>query len=616
MSVDFLMILSLVRDPLSYFRSYRNYFVAIYAVFLLFPGSDLIQIFLPQNAWMRLALQGLITAGVVIAAIWGYVATKLYLYPEQFSLRRIISKPYRPIFPVFVLYLIPMILGVLVGWGYSPAILTDPPIQVTYVLQGIMLPSAVLGPFLLGVGASVVVAFTVYPFAVLTRLRSQIKDKEVRSALKVFGSAFSAIAMTLLLSLALSSFGYSISGSGNFVSVALIIVAVRAFRKPTFLKAFLGVLPSLESSPAVSHIDQTIMIYRQSDEKYGPISRYIMDGISQKNRVVYFHQGDEALVRDGLSHQGIDVRHYILKGSLRFFPLGGIYPTRSTLDDTPIDLCKQLASEARILGKDGLQVILDYDDFIVRPLQKFIEHLIDPRWTSRDHYIHLLMAFDSTTFQGDANTLSRLKSSIRVLELSESLDVFSRTVGLSHEAIAGGKILVEYNPQSDYERVVKSLLAEAASNFERTVVFTRKNSPIYPLVQQQPGSKIFILTPKVSYPTVESENKVLLPAYDSSLLLDALNKTIEAYEGGVFNIVFDNISHFIFTLGPERSHSLVRQALEMMVSNRITAIFLLNSGAHDTKTISTFENMFDIELICEPGARAPEVRKKMSMGPQ
>jgi hypothetical protein len=104
----------------------------------------------------------------------------------------------------------------------------------------------------------------------------------------------------------------------------------------------------------------------------------------------------------------------------------------------------------------------------------------------------------------------------------------------------------------------------------------------------------------------------LLPTYDTSLLLDALNKTIEAYSGSSFTIIFDNISHFVFTLGPERTYSLVRQALELMTSDKITAIFSMNSKAHEQKITSTFENMFDIEILCESGSRVPEVRKKIA----
>ncbi len=561
---------------------------------------------------MRLAWQGYITAGCLVGAIWGYVTTKLYLYPEPFSLRRIISKPYRPIFPVFLLYLVPMILGILIGWGYPPAILSDPSIHVTYVLEGIMVPSAVLGPVLLGLGTAVVLAFTVYPFAVLTRLRSQIKDKEVRGALKVFRSAFSAIAAVLMAAVFSSFLGYSISGSANFLSVTLLVVAVRFFRKPTFLKSFLGVVPSLESSPGVSHADQTILIYTHGEEKFGPISRYIMEAVTRRCRVIYFHLGDEALIRNGLSRQGVDIRQQMLKGSLRLSPLETIYQAKGAIDETPIELTQELAAEARMLGKEGLMVVLDYDDFVVRPLKKFVQHLTDSRWTTPDHYVHVLMAFSAGAFQGEEPSLAELEGKVRTLDLSESSDVFSRTVGLSHPEIAGKKILLEFDPEADYERVYRSLLAESASNFERTVIFTRRDSPAHSFGQKQPGAKVFITTPRVSYPKVESENLVLLPAYDTSLLLDALNKTVEAYSGSSFTIIFDNISHYIFTIGPDRTYSLVRQALELMISDKITAVFSINSKAHDQKTVSTFENMFDIEILSTFGARVPEVRKNLT----
>lgn len=111
---------------------------------------------------------------------------------------------------------------------------------------------------------------------------------------------------------------------------------------------------------------------------------------------------------------------------------------------------------------------------------------------------------------------------------------------------------------------------------------------------------------------MESENLFLLPSYDTSLMLDALNKTIEAYAGSTYTIILDNISHFVFTIGPERTYSLVRQALELMISNKITAIFCMNSKAHDPKIMSTFENMFDIEILGETGKGTPEIRKKVA----
>src|SRR2546430_2147027 len=513
---------------------------------------------------------------------------------------------------IYALYLVPMILGIEAGWTVPSAILTDPSNQVTYVLEGVMLPSANLVPILLGIAAVLVTAFILYPLVVLSRLRSRFKDKEVRQALRIIASAFGAISVTLLIGMALAFLGYSIRGSANLLSVLLIVVAVRAFRKPTFLKAFLGVVPSLESSPTATRYDQMILIHTASDEKFGSFSKYIVDSVSQRNRVIYFHQADEAAIREGLSRQGIDVTRYTLKGSLRLLTMGSIYPRKGLLDETPLELVKELLLEAKTLGNEGLSVILDYDDFAVRPLQKFVQHLTDPRWTSPDHSLHVLMAFDSTVFRGEEAFLAQLESKIRTLDLSESTDTFSSTVGLSHEEIAGRKILLEFDPQSDDDRIFKSLLGESASHFERTVVFTRKGRPVYSLALRQPAAKLFVLTSRVSYPKVENENLVLLPSYDTSLILDALNKTIEAYAGSSFTIVFDSITHFIFTLGPERTYSLVRQALELMISNKITAIFAMNSKAHDQKTMSTFEGMFDFEIVSELGSAVPEIRKKLA----
>src|SRR5260370_15015458 len=133
------MILSLLRDPLSYFQSYKNYFVAIYLAFLSFPASDLVFIFSPDLSWMRLATLAFVTSGASIAMLWGFVSTRLYLYPEPLTLKRIFSSPFRPIFLIFAISLLPIILGIVVSCAVPSAILPHPSNQVTYVLEVVML---------------------------------------------------------------------------------------------------------------------------------------------------------------------------------------------------------------------------------------------------------------------------------------------------------------------------------------------------------------------------------------------------------------------------------------------------------------------------------------------
>ncbi len=494
------------------------------------------------------------------------------------------------------------------------AILAEQGRKALYLLSGTTFRSVAYGTSFLAVSSSVIFAFVAYPLIVLLHLRSQLKDREVRHALKVIALCFGAISTFILAFNALASLGYSVLGIMHVASVGLLIAVVRAFTQPTFLKAFLGVVPALEPIPTSKPQDHLILIYGRQDEKFGPISRYISESVNKPVRTVYFYREDESLVRESLSRNGLNPRQHVLKGNLRLSPLTSLYQGDNINDEeAAIATCDELVSEARAVGKEGLRIVIDYGDQTRRPTRNFVEHLTDKRWTAADGYVKVLMTFERAAFQGEGLTLGLLKSKVQVLDFSESMEMFSRTVGLSHQDIRGKKILFEYDPLSDYERVVNSLLAESTSNFERAVVFTRKESPLHSIIAEQPGLKTFVLTTRVSYPKVEKENQVLLPVFDSSLLLDAFSRTTEAYGDAPFTIIFDSISHYVHTLGLDRTYSLVRQALELMVSDKVTAVFLLNAGAHDQKSVSTFESLFDMELVCRQDARVPEVLKRLSV---
>ena len=608
------MVLFLIREPLSYFRPYKAYFVTIYAFFNAFPISQLVLIFYPEAYLIRLTTQAFSASAAIIATLWGLLVTKLYFYPEKFSLRSALSNPLKPIHSAFLLYLVPMVTLIIMTIADPTSIDPSPSRQAFYVLDNTYSETVGLSPLLLTVAATLISAFTLYSFVVLSRLRSQLKDREVRGALRVIARCFATIATMLLFGYALSSFGYSLLGLVNLVGVILLVVAVTAFKRPTFLKAFLGLVPSLGPNPALMRGDQIILIYGNDEAKITPIARFVNEGVNQQNRVLYFHSNDETIAREELSRNGVDVKHNLTKGDLRLPSLDSLYQGENLLDEeAAIGQCQELANETRALGKNGLRIVIDYGDSTKRPYQKFVNHIADPRWATPDHYVQVMMTFANRAFENEKATLDLLKSKVPVIDLTESTNVFSRTVGLSHDEIAGQKILLEYDPLSGYEKILRTLATEAASNFERVILFTRKDSPIHSAMEAEIGLKMFVLTSRVSYPKVESENVVLIPAFDSSLILDSMNKTIEAYTATPFTIIFDNISHQIFTLGTERAHSFVRQGLELMVSDRITGVFLLNYPAHDPKTVSMFENLFDLELVSRPGARIPEVRRKLSL---
>ena len=109
------MVLFIVREPLSYFRPYKSYFVAIYVFFNAFPISQLILVFYPDEFLIRLTTQAFAAAAAIIATLWGLLVTKLYFYPEEFSLRSALANPLRKTNLPYLLYLLPMITLVILA---------------------------------------------------------------------------------------------------------------------------------------------------------------------------------------------------------------------------------------------------------------------------------------------------------------------------------------------------------------------------------------------------------------------------------------------------------------------------------------------------------------------
>src|SRR5438477_12887059 len=101
------MILVIAREPLSYFRPYKTYFLAIYAFFNAFPISQLVLVFYPEAYLISLTTQAFAAAAAVIATLWGLLLTKLYFYLAKFSLRSALPNPRTPMHLPYLLFLLP-----------------------------------------------------------------------------------------------------------------------------------------------------------------------------------------------------------------------------------------------------------------------------------------------------------------------------------------------------------------------------------------------------------------------------------------------------------------------------------------------------------------------------
>jgi hypothetical protein len=182
------------------------------------------------------------------------------------------------------------------------------------------------------------------------------------------------------------------------------------------------------------------------------------------------------------------------------------------------------------------------------------------------------------------------------IDLMEFRNSFSRSIGLNHEQLIGRRILLEFDPVSNYEKVVESLAKENIAHVQPIFVFTSTTSPIHTHLAKQRSIKFFLTSFSTSTPKSASENTVLLPAKNTPLILDAINKVLETYADANVCFVFDILSELLTTVGRERTFNFLRYALDMLSSKKITSFFLLNTGAHQTEVVSRLRNLFSNQL--------------------
>lgn len=185
----------------------------------------------------------------------------------------------------------------------------------------------------------------------------------------------------------------------------------------------------------------------------------------------------------------------------------------------------------------------------------------------------------------------------RPIDLSKHAEVFSKALGLTHGQIVGKNILLEIDPASDYENVVQDFVTEALANAELVAVFTSRGSAIHSALSGQESVRFLFLSQRVSAPKVDaSTNDILLPVGNASLLLDAFDKVLKARPERNLRIVFDDLSNLVLLMGFEKTYGFMRYVLEMLVSENVTSLFLLNSMAHDLEVISSIRSLFESQV--------------------
>jgi len=175
---------------------------------------------------------------------------------------------------------------------------------------------------------------------------------------------------------------------------------------------------------------------------------------------------------------------------------------------------------------------------------------------------------------------------------------FSKRIRGREYSIQGRAMLLEVDPSSNYEQVVKDFAVEQISNAGSFFVFTSKGGSVYRTLVTVPETRFFIMTGAVSYSRSASRSlEMEVPQGDPGALLRCLEMTLTSIPQSNVGLAFDSLSDSIHLLGFEKLYKFLKQVIEMIDQHRVTALFLILAGAHDEIVRNSIKGLFGSQLF-------------------
>ena len=387
-----------------------------------------------------------------------------------------------------------------------------------------------------------------------------------------------------------------------------------------------------ESVLSMREGELAVVTYTSVADKMRVFSSFIREGLEGGDMVFYTYPDEErAVVRKKLVQNGVDPdkgEKSEKKGNLILRSLSEHYLVNGRFDCNSV-IKKELGlrSEAKRAGFKHFRDLVDVGTlaFLRGNWQAFVEYWNSSGWGVPSGsgqgvlYEPFILELTALNVEGlsEESTRSILnalgggkQSQTRLIDFLEFSDAFSKVVGLSHEELLGRKMLLEFDPASDYERVVENIAKEALAHLEPVYVFTRHASGVYESLGRQRSVRIVLMSASASASKPVSENQIVLPADNTPLVLDSLREILGRHGDQNWLLIFDNVSELIMCVGFEKAYKFLLCAVEMVSSRPVTVLFLVNKSAHDSQEVSRLSGLFHNILVYE--GNSLEVVKKAS----
>jgi hypothetical protein len=314
----------------------------------------------------------------------------------------------------------------------------------------------------------------------------------------------------------------------------------------------------------------------------------------------------ETFVKDGLA-TGQDVVFQVTKAEVPFYRaiLKGSDLTDSSLGDHSVTIqpIEGIMAPREINGSLPSSVVgekrelIDLDELDLDHCRTVIDRIMMPNPVAQSRRVGRIWALNvEGAHPGVLDLLEEANPTARVIDLAMQQDTFSSMVSMKHDDILGNRLLLEYEPTSGYEEVVQKFVREFQANVESVAIFTSAGSPIYRKFRDQRNISLFSFSTKTSSPARLSDEQVLLPERDTSLLLDAVDKLLQALSKKRVGIVFDVFTDIILSQGFEKAYGVLSSVVEMTEMEMTSILVLINYGALESRVLGAVQGLFRSQL--------------------
>jgi KaiC/GvpD/RAD55 family RecA-like ATPase len=584
------LILFLLKQKGSYFKSAQIVFIIAFASFAIVIFCDFVKNHIIQEGWEVYYTTSVGITAVLVAAI-AVEHAAIVLYRKRHCTSS--KKEWSTLKAVSLLFKSYAVVVLIVSWALGPWSVTF----VTTLWGGIVYTpiydawfTYLLGGFLAFVMA--------YPCGLLMLSSVRCKEKLVSDALAWLGASWAATGFSLMFFNGYVRYlGYEMIEIGYTLNMVFFTIIAYYFTKTTILEEFFETPLQVLRVKEGEHV---VVFYTSHIDKMKIFANYISEGLQRGERVVYaFPDEESTIVRLELKGLGIDAEKHEKEGSLVLMGLSEAYLSNGHFTkERSIEFWKKFKEESKSRGFKNERDLFDLGNmsFLRGEEDEYLNYLKEADAQIMDAYLTELRAINVEKL--DRKLVEEFKFlTTESLDLLEQVDRFSQQLGLTHQELAGRIFLLEINPASKYENLIQNLALEAAANIEPITVFTTRGSAVHSILSKRENARFFLLTQLESSPQPNSTKEdIFLPAKNTSLLLDAVNKTLRSNAYSNQNIIFDNLSALLLSVGFEKTYSFVQYALELLSSRKTTALFLLSSSAHDEKIASGLRSLFNDQI--------------------